>query len=108
MKPEYAEVLRWIADGKEVQIRPKYGAWVHPSDLRLMEVVCQNLYDDWADKEPTYEFRLKPEKKWLRVYETKGGSLNVFAGGERPENAEWLERNAINFKRWVSDFIYYE
>jgi hypothetical protein len=106
MKPEYAEVLRWIADGKEVQIRPKNGAWVHPSDLRLMEVVCQNLYDDWADKEPTYEFRLKPEGKWYRVYCSAGGRTCTLDHDE-VDTEDGMEQS-LHFVRWLTDRIYYE
>jgi hypothetical protein len=106
MKPEYAEVLRWIADGKKVQIRPKYGAWVHPSVLRLMEVVCQNLYDDFENKEPTYEFRLKPEKKWFRVYLDPHGLTHTLDSCEGAAEAATSEHS--HFVRWLTDRIYYE
>ena len=104
MKPEYAEVLRWIADGKEVQIRPSGGKWCVPNELRLMEVVCQNIYDDWLGKEITYEFRLKPEGKGYRVAELS--HLAVYAVGN--ETAESTIESANQFQRWITDRIYYE
>ncbi len=106
MKPEYAEVLRWIADGKEVQIRPSGGKWCTPNELRLMEVVCQNIYDDWAGQEITYELRLKPEGKWYRVYLDPHGLTHTLDSCEGAAEAATSEHS--HFVRWLTDRIYYE
>jgi putative component of toxin-antitoxin plasmid stabilization module len=106
MKPEYAEVLRWIADGKEVQFRHGGGSWQETGVQIVLASVCQKMYDDSVGKETSYEFRLKPEGKWYRVYLDQRGytqTLDCCEGVTDDEASKWSD-----FSRWLTDRIYYE
>jgi hypothetical protein len=107
MKPEYAEVLRWIADGKEVQYKDIcWSEWCEIKPVSAVELVAVSARREKTGAEPLYEFRLKPEKKWFRVYLGPHGLTHTLDSCEGAAEAATSEHS--HFVRWLTDRIYYE
>lgn len=87
---KHAELIKAWADGAKIQCRgPETGTWV---DIQT---------PNWNT---TSEYRLKPEKKWVRVAELIGGNTYTICS----EVMETRASAAANFTRWITDRIYYE
>ena len=59
------------------------------------------VYPAWSEES---EYRLKPVKKYVRIAELDLGSLVLC----RFEKSEEDHEASHNFKRWITDRIYYE
>ena len=102
---KHAEIFRALAEGHKIEWRrwPSEG-W---NELLSAVTVC-----DLVDGKDTFEYRIKPEKKWYRVAffsrQVEGGELAEWAGiTATPDGEKEFEARA-DFSRWITDRIYYE
>lgn len=86
---KHADLIIAWAKGAEIEYYNWKGEWVTSTDPKWIHYV---------------EYRIKPEKKWMRVAEYKAGGLVVYAS----EVGEQVAETSPSFKRWITDRVYYE
>lgn len=114
MKTEhkYAQVLRWIADGEDVQFHYEVSGWTTESCVAILEAVAAQTY-------PANLFRLKPRTITVNGREIVAGETvepsfgtkyyaadpysTVFFSDDKwsgwPEHHEWLRRGLVHLTK---------
>ena len=92
---KHADLIIAWANGAEIQWLAHNGQWIY--------LVTPN----WNAE---YQYRIKPEKKWVRNYEyyLSDDKVSFVVGCCVNEKYEAMLNIMPHFKRWITDRIYYE
>lgn len=93
---KHIKIIKAWLDGKTIQHKSSIGGW---ADLTPASNFSRIPYL-FADKN---KYRIAPEKKKFRVWQTKHGELCVITN----THYDLVER-ALSFKRWITGEIEYE
>lgn len=74
---KYAQVLRWIADGKEIQWKLRNGEWIDQKHGPALEEIAN---EDWSPD----HYRLKPRTIMIGDVECEAAVLKAERGGLTP------------------------
>lgn len=100
--PPYDEILRAIADGKQVQRQDSDGNWADEDYSEVLVGISVCVY-----AAPRYRIKPEPKKAMYRVAEMRsqfdGRTYTYTADIDGDE----LQRSP-NFVRWLTDWIEYE
>ena len=101
----YAEILRAIADGKQIQMQARTGEWLDVQDFQVLDNAANGPYA--AD---SFRIKHEPKKARYRVAEMREASPardTCTQVADTAGQALCLE-NSPNFIRWLTDWVEYE
>lgn len=88
---KHADLIIAWAKGAEIQYNYANAEWYDfPNNVPNWDINVQ--------------YRIKPEKKWVRIAEYPSSGLVVYSS----EVSEKYAEGSPSFKRWITDRIYYE
>lgn len=103
MEHKYAQVLRWIADGKKVQVLSE-GVLGDSAWKPIAEVMSPDCWKEVIDEVDEYEFRLAPRTVKVGDVEIESSIRDAIHG----QSVYWVNQfgEAVSFKYLVMDSLH--
>ena len=98
----YAEILRAIADGKQIQMQARTGEWLDVQDFQVLDNAANGPYA--AD---SFRIKHEPKKARYRVAEMRSQQGVNYTYTDDGNEQSRLDQ-APGFIRWLTDWVEYE